>query len=77
MNTNKQGMNKKTQMYIDMTQFGATHNQKKAQARTLLWGKYIKFQPCFVSARGRSNEHKAMGRLTTMKMTATSRGFPD
>ena len=36
----------KTQMNLDMTQFGATQNQKQAQARTLLWGKHIKFQPC-------------------------------
>ena len=51
-------------MNLDMTQFGASQNQKlaQAQARTLLWGKYITFQPCLVGARVRSSEHKAMDR---------------
>ena len=49
-------------MNLDMTQFGATQNEKQAQARTLLWGKYITFQPCLVSARVRSSEQKAMDR---------------
>ena len=52
----------KTQMNLDMTQFGATQNQKQAQARTLLWGKHIKFQPCLAGARVRSSEHKVMDR---------------
>ena len=38
---NEYRMNTK-QMNLDVTQIGATQNQKQAQARTLLWGKYIK-----------------------------------
>ena len=34
----------KTQTNLDMTQFGATQNQKQAQAKTLLRGKYKKKQ---------------------------------
>ena len=67
----------KTQMNLDMTQFGGTQNQKQTQARTLLWGKYIKLQPCLASERVRSSEHKATGRFNTKKMTVTYRGFPD
>ena len=51
-------------MNLDKTQFGATKNRKQTQAetRTLLWGKYIKFQPCLAGARVRSREHTAMDR---------------
>ena len=49
-------------MNLDMTQFGATQNQKQAQARTLLWGRHIKFQPCLAGARVRASEHKVMDR---------------
>ena len=49
-------------MNLDMTQFGATQNQKQAQANTLLWGKHIKFQPCLAGARVRSSKHKVMDR---------------
>ena len=34
-------------MNLDMTQFGATQNQKLAQARTLLWGKYLADRPFY------------------------------
>ena len=61
-----------TQMNFNMTQFGVTQNQKQPQARTLLWGEYMKVQPCFPSACVRSSEHKAFGRFITMKVTATS-----
>ena len=49
-------------MNFDVTQFGATQNQKQVQARTLLWGKYIKFQPCLAGAGMRSSEHNATDR---------------
>ena len=51
-------------MNLDMMQFVATQNQKRVQARTLLWGKYTR-------------EINVRGQFTPMKMTATSRGFPD
>ena len=51
-------------MNLNITQFGATQNQKQAQAqaRTLLWGKHIKFQPCLAGRRVRSRGHKVMDR---------------
>ena len=80
MNTNKQGMKKETkkQMNFDMTQFGATQNQKQAQAQvtTLLWGKYITCQPCLETAFSMMPGTTNLIGFTTLNWTKVMRWGP-
>ena len=47
--------------------WGNTKSKARASAtRTLLWGKYITFQPCLAGARVRSSEHRSWALLYLM-----------